>query len=162
MDNSTYVTRPASPAIPAAPKTRDYPELHWSGEEKFRVWHVPRIEAEDRNRGVVRDYYVFGIRGWRSGPFTARLNLARHFRLRLIVNDDKKMWVEAEVLLSRVSAARAKVAEPERGLVVTFQLSKPEDDAEVRLLRRHILRLAVWADKRLGQCFEDFLAHQGL
>ncbi|OLP54847.1 hypothetical protein BJF92_13640 [Rhizobium rhizosphaerae] len=161
MVSKTYTTRPAGPAIPVTP-TKVFPENYWPGEEKFRFWHVPEIAYRHRLRGCVREFIVFGVRGWRDGPRTSRLHLSRHFDLLLFVNEDKKMTVEAEVLLTSVSARIAKMDQPERGAVVSFKLSTEEEDREVRLQRRNMLRLASWTANRLGPAFEEFLADQGL
>jgi len=118
-------------------------------------------DSIDRDRGVVREYEVFGLLDWHSGPRAMQLKLSRNWTLRLLVVDDK-MTVEAAVLLYPRATQLVVSEEVERGLVVTLPISTPDEDAEVRKLKRYMLRLAPWASKRLGPAFEAYLEERGL
>ncbi|QOD63830.1 hypothetical protein HGK82_00730 [Ochrobactrum sp. MT180101] len=159
-----YTQRPAGPPHPKPkPVVKSVPEFHWPGEEKFRTWRFPGLpEPHLRERGVVREYYVYGLLNWQSGPRASQLNLSRVWTLRLLLNDNV-LTVEAEVaIFSRNAKKLPRVAEPERGVVVTIPISTPAEDAEVRKLKRYMLRLAPWTGERLGPAFEAFLEGQGL
>ena len=81
----------------------------------------------------------------------------------LVAFEGYVLTVEAEVVIySRSAKKLAGVAEPERGIVATFPISTPEENAEVRKLKRYVLRLAPWVGKRLGPAFESYLEDQGL
>ncbi|MBM7324136.1 hypothetical protein FOB41_15160 [Agrobacterium pusense] len=157
-----YHQRPADPALPSPRREpARLPDGYWNGEEKFHVWRTAGPDSIDRDRGVIREYEVFGLLDWHSGPRAAQLKLSRNWTLRLLLVDGKLM-AEAEVLLYPHAAKLAGSEEAERGLVVTFPISKADEDSEVRKLKRFVLRLAPWAAKRLGPAFEAYLEEQGL
>ena len=163
MVPKTYTTRPAGPVIPAsATANKPTPEGHWLGEEKYHVWLSRKIAPHHRERGVFREYEVFGLLGWLTGPRAAQLNLSRNWTLRLLKDGDGAVTAEAEVILYRRSAKIVGGSEPERGIVVTMPLSEAHEDAEVRRLKRYVLRLASWSGNRLGERFDAYLADQGL
>jgi hypothetical protein len=159
-----YTQHPAGPAHPKpTPVVKSYPDGYTPGEEKFRVWRFPGApEPHLRARGVICEYYVYGLLDWQSGPRASQLNVSRVWTLRLLLVNDK-LTVEAKVAMnSRTAKKLAGVAEPERGVVVTIPISTPDEDAEVRKLKRYVLRLAPWASKRLGPVFETYLEDHGL
>ncbi|MCZ7885384.1 hypothetical protein [Agrobacterium salinitolerans] len=157
-----YTHRPAGPALPKPQPVKPLPPGYWHGENKFHVWRSAGPDSIDRARGVVRDYEVFGLLDWHSGPRASQLHLSRHWTLRLLVVDGK-MTAEANVVLYSGNAKKLPgVAEPERGVTITVSLSTPDEDAEVRKLKRYVLRLAPWASKRLGPVFETYLEDHGL
>jgi hypothetical protein len=157
-----YHQRPAAPALPSPrPEAVRLPDGHWPGEEKFHVWRTAGPDTFDRERGVIREYEVYGLLDWHSGPRARQLKLSRNWMLRLLLVNGK-ITAEAEVLLYPRAAKLVGSEEPERGVVVTFPISTAEEDAEVRELKRYVLRLAPWASKRLGPAFEGYLEGQGL
>ncbi|WP_283195091.1 hypothetical protein [Rhizobium sp. AN80A] len=157
-----YHQRPASPALPSPrPEVVRRPDGYCHGEEKFHVWRTAGPDTIDRDRGVIREYSVYGLLDWHSGPRAAQLNLSRRWTLRLLLVDDK-ITAEAEVLLYPRAAKLAGSEQPERGTVITFPVSTSDEDAEVRELTRYVLRLAAWASKRLGPAFENYLEEQVL
>ncbi|RVO68367.1 hypothetical protein [Sinorhizobium meliloti] len=157
-----YTERPAGPALPKPQPVKSLPDGHWHGEEKFHVWRTAGPDILDRDRGVIREYEVFGLLDWHSGPRASQLNLSRRWTLRLLLVDGK-LTAEAEVVLYSGAAKKLPSAvEPERGLVATFPISTSEENTEVRKLKRYVLRLAPWAGKRLGPAFEAYLEDQGL
>ncbi|MGO7417128.1 hypothetical protein ACC685_34505 [Rhizobium ruizarguesonis] len=157
-----YHQRPAGPALPS-PRSEviRLPDGHWPGEEKYHVWRTAGPDTIDRARGVIREYEVYGLLDWHSGPRAAQLKLSRGWMLRLLLVDDK-LTAEAQVLLYPRAAELVGSEEPERGVVLTFPISSADEDAEVRELTRYVLRLAPWAGKRLGPAFEAYLEDQGL
>jgi hypothetical protein len=157
-----YHHRPAGPARPQPePPVKSYPEGYWKGEEKFHVWRFDRPDSFNRTPGVIREYEVFGLVGWNSGPRASQLNMSRTWTLRLRLVDDK-LLAEGEVLIYPSTAKLVGVEEPERGVVVTFPISTPDEDTELREMRRYVLRLASWAGERLSGAFEVYLGDQGL
>lgn len=159
-----YTQTPAGPAHPKpTPVAKSFPEGYKPGEEKFRVWRFPGApEPHLRARGVICEYYVYGLLDWQSGPRASTLNVSRVWTLRLLLVDGK-LTVEAKVAMnSRTAKKLPGVSEPERGVVVTIPISTPEEDAEVHKLKRYVLRLAPWASKRLGPIIETYLEDQGL
>ncbi|MBB3314606.1 hypothetical protein FHT77_000448 [Rhizobium sp. BK181] len=157
-----YCQRPAGPALPSPrPEVVRRPDGYWPGEEQYHVWRTAGPDSIDRHRGVIREYEVFGLLDWHSGPRAAQLKLSRNWTLRLLLVDDK-VTAEAQVLLYPRAAKLVGSEEPERGVVVTFAISTADEDAEVRKLKRYVLRLAPWASKRLGSAFENYLEEQGL
>lgn len=161
--STPYTQRPAGPAHPKPQLVaKSLPQGYWHGEEKFHVWRPAGPDSIDRARGVVSEYEVFGLLDWQSGPRASQLNLSRRWTLRLLLVDGK-LTAEAEVVLySGAAKALAAVTEPERGVVATFPISTPEEDAQLRKLKRYVLRLAPWAGKRLGPAVESYLEDQGL
>lgn len=164
-NTNTYVTRPAQPAIPKpeAPEPKLQPQGYWPGlhEEKFHVLRFDNIMLDDRERGAYREYKVLGLKGWCSGPRAGKLNISRKWTLRLLRVDDK-LLVEGEVLLYPANSRIVGAEDPRRGVVVTIPLSGPEEDREVRRLKRSVFRLAAWAGERLAVGFEKYLEDQGL
>ncbi|WP_018858495.1 hypothetical protein [Rhizobium sp. 42MFCr.1] len=160
--STPYHQRPAGPALPSPRReVARLPDGQWPGEEKYQVWRTAGPDTIDRDRGVIREYSVYGLLDWHSGPRAAPLKLSRAWMLRLLLVDDK-LTAEAEVLLYPRAAMQVGSEEPERGVVITFPISTSDEDAEVRELTRYVLRLAAWASKRLGLAFEAYLEGQGL
>lgn len=157
-----YTQCPAGPALPKPQPVKPLPQGYWHGEKQFHVWCPPGPNVENRARGVVREYEVFGLLDWHSGPRASQLNLSRHWTLHLLLVDGK-LTAEAKVVLYSGNAKKLPgIAEPERGVTITVPLSTPDEDAEVRKLKRYVLRLAPWASKRLGPVFETYLEDHGL
>ncbi|MBP2447000.1 hypothetical protein [Rhizobium leguminosarum] len=46
--------------------------------------------------------------------------------------------------------------------MITIPISTPDEEAEVRKLKRYVLQLGPWAGKRLGPTFEAYLQDRGL
>lgn len=107
-----YHQRPAGPALPS-PRSEAVrlPDGHWPGEEKFHVWRTAGPDTIDRDRGVIREYEVYGLLDWHSGPRAAQLKLSRNWMLRLLLVDGK-ITVEAEVLLYPRAAKLVGSEEP--------------------------------------------------
>lgn len=160
--STLYHHRPASPAHPnPKPVVKSYPDGYWKGEEKFHVLRFDRPDSFHRTPGVIRDYQVFGLLGWNTGPRASQLYMSRNWTLRLRLVDDK-LVAEGEVLIYPRAAKLVGVEEPERGVVVTFVISTPDEEAKLREMSRYALRLASWAGKRLSGAFEVYLKDQGL
>lgn len=160
---SANVDRPYRDPNPPKVKPKPKPDGWHPGEEKFGVWRMDWAGVWTRDPDTVRNYMVYGITNWQKGPRAQKAYLARNFTLALIERDGK-MTAKARVELARHQVIEAVGIDPKQAVYLDVDLSTPAEDKELRKVARYVLRLAVWASKRVGagleQYLEDLVAEQ--